>query len=161
MQSPSADLTADLVLGVLADSRLERDEHCSVLRARGTGTKSEPQERKRREPVGQSAVSVLAVHHFRLVGMQSQPDLFHPVPDRGHQSPGLAFGHTVHDHVVGITLEPNVRVLPDHPGVERVVHEQVGQQRRDDSSNAVGNFCFEVSLSYRRVELPRRVSATV
>jgi len=28
----------------------------------------------------------------------------------------------------------------------------------DDSSNAVGNFCFEVSLSYRRVELPRRVS---
>ena len=31
----------------------------------------------------------------------------------------------------------------------------------DDSSNAVGNFCFEVSLSYRRVELPRRVSAAV
>ena len=30
-----------------------------------------------------------------------------------------------------------------------------------DSSNAVGNFCFEVSLSYRRVELPRRVSAAV
>ena len=30
-----------------------------------------------------------------------------------------------------------------------------------DSSNAVGNFCFEVSLSYRRVELPRRVSAVV
>jgi hypothetical protein len=30
-----------------------------------------------------------------------------------------------------------------------------------DSSNAVGNFCFEVSLSYRRVELPRRVGATV
>jgi hypothetical protein len=29
-----------------------------------------------------------------------------------------------------------------------------------DSSNAVGNFCFEVSLSYRRVELPRRVSGT-
>jgi len=24
----------------------------------------------------------LAVHHFRLVGMQPQPDLFHPVPDR-------------------------------------------------------------------------------
>ena len=34
-------------------------------------------------------------------------------------------------------------------------------RRCDDSSNAVGNFCFEVSLSYRRVELPRRVSAAV
>jgi hypothetical protein len=32
----------------------------------------------------------------------------------------------------------------------------VGQQRRQDSSNAMGNFCFEVSLSYRRLErLPR------
>jgi hypothetical protein len=28
---------------------------------------------------------------------------------------------------------------------------------RQDSSNAVGNFCFEVSLGYRRVERPRRV----
>jgi hypothetical protein len=36
-----------------------------------------------------------------------------------------------------------------------------GAIRALDSSNAVGNFCFEVSLSYRRVELPRRVSATV
>ena len=63
--------------------------------------------------------------------MQPQPDLFHPVPDRGHQIAGLAFGHTVHDHVVGITLEPDARVLPGHPRVERIVHEQVGQHRRD------------------------------
>ena len=36
VQPPSADLTADLVLGVLADSRLERDEHvpCCVRAAR-------------------------------------------------------------------------------------------------------------------------------
>lgn len=27
-----------------------------------------------------------------------------------------------------------------------------------DSSNAVGNFCFEVSLGYRRVERPGRVA---
>jgi hypothetical protein len=33
----------------------------------------------------------------------------------------------------------------------------VGQQRRQDSSNAMGNFCFDVSLDYRRVERPRRV----
>jgi hypothetical protein len=30
-----------------------------------------------------------------------------------------------------------------------------------DSSNAVGNFSFEVSLGYRRVERLRRVSKTV
>jgi hypothetical protein len=33
----------------------------------------------------------------------------------------------------------------------------VGEQRRKDSSNAVGNFCFDVTLSYRRLERPRRV----
>jgi len=32
----------------------------------------------------------------------------------------------------------------------------VREQRREDSSNAMGNFCFEVSLGYRRLErLPR------
>jgi hypothetical protein len=34
----------------------------------------------------------------------------------------------------------------------------VGQQRGQDSSNAVGNFCFEVSLSYRWGERPYRVN---
>jgi hypothetical protein len=34
--------------------------------------------------------------------------------------------------------------------------EVVQQQGAEDSSNAMGNFCFEVSLSYRRLErLPR------
>src|SRR6202011_4032805 len=63
VQPPSADLTAYLVLGVLADRRLERDEHLSVGRPRGTGTKGEPQERERGELTIESAFPVLAVHH--------------------------------------------------------------------------------------------------
>ena len=59
--------------------------------------------------------------------MQSQPDLFHPVPDRGHQSPGLAFGDAVHDHIVGITFEPDARILPVHPHIERVMQKQIRQ----------------------------------
>ena len=31
----------------------------------------------------------------------------------------------------------------------------------DDSSNAMGNFCFEVSLSYRRLERLPRVAGGV
>jgi hypothetical protein len=40
-----------------------------------------------------------------------------------------------------------------------IEHRQgnVSQQRGKDSSNAVGNFCFDVTLSYRRLERPRRV----
>jgi hypothetical protein len=49
--------------------------------------------------------------------------------------------------------------LPDTvlvPGPIERVQVDVGQQRGDYSSNAMGNFCFEVSLSYRRLErLPR------
>ena len=48
--------------------------------------------------------------------------------------------------------------LPD--GTFRQRDRGTPQGSRADSSNAVGNFCFEVSLSYRRVERPRRVSAS-
>jgi hypothetical protein len=48
-------------------------------------------------------------------------------------------------------------VFPGQPGVERVVHEQVRQHGRNHAPNAMGNFCFDVTLSYRRLELPRRV----
>jgi hypothetical protein len=82
------------------------------------------------------------------------------------------------DEVVGVTDESVVRqalaasflslLLDSHcrlPVPDEVVvqHGQgdVGQQRGEDSSNAVGNFCFEVSLGYRRVERPRRVSKPV
>jgi len=80
-----------------------------------------------------------------------------------------------HDEVVCVADQPVVRqplaasLLPapgrahdgvPAPGEVPVQHRQVdvGQHRRHDSSNAVGNFCFEVSLSYRRAERPRRVT---
>jgi hypothetical protein len=37
----------------------------------------------------------------------------------------------VDDPVVCIALERGVRVFPVHPAIERIVHEQVGQQGRD------------------------------
>jgi hypothetical protein len=46
--------------------------------------------------------------------------------------------------------------MADSGGLLQAVQCHVQQQGTDDSSNAVGNFCFEVSLSYRRLErLPR------
>jgi hypothetical protein len=35
----------------------------------------------------------------------------------------------------------------------------VGQQRGSHASNALGNFEFDVTLSYRRLERPRRATA--
>ena len=85
------------------------------------------------------------------------------------------FARDEDDEVVGVADETVVRqavaasflslLLDRHrrlplPGEVIIQHGQgdVGQQRGEDSSNAMGNFCFDVSLSYRRVERPGRVS---
>ena len=67
------------------------------------------------QPVVQAPLLVLAVDDLRLVGMQPQPDLFHPVPDRGHQIAGLAFGDAMHHHVIG-------KAASSTPGYSRVIH---------------------------------------
>jgi len=48
-----------------------------------------------------------------------------------------------------------VQVLIEHR------HRDVEDQRGQDSSNASGNFCFEVTLGYRRCERPRRAGVSV
>jgi hypothetical protein len=52
----------------------------------------------------------------------------------------------VTDGIVRITLERDVRKLPRHPHIERVVQEQVRQKRRDGSLNAKDNFRFERAI---------------
>ena len=73
----------------------------------------------------------------------------------------------VADDSIGGAAAFAVRLAPIRRGVsipfraEMLIQyrqRDVRQQRRNDSSNAMGNFCFDVSLSYRRVERPRRVS---
>jgi hypothetical protein len=70
-----------------------------------------------------------------------------------------------HDPVVGVADQPNAglpaaplgsggRLAPGEVLVEHAQGE-VGQQRRQDSSHATGNFEFEVALLYKRGERPR------
>jgi hypothetical protein len=47
-------------------------------------------------------------------------------------------------------------VVAGSGGLLQTVERHVQEHGTDDSSNTMGNFCFEVSLSYRRLErLPR------
>jgi hypothetical protein len=41
------------------------------------------------------------------------------------------------DHIVGVVLEPDYRVLVGHPGVERVLQEQVAIGRPDSCAERV------------------------
>ena len=57
--------------------------------------------------------------------MQRQPDLAHPLLERGQHMAGLMLGGAVDYCVIHVALESDVQELPGHPHVERVVQEQV------------------------------------
>src|SRR5512132_476361 len=101
----------------------------------------------------------------RLVGVERQPE------------PGQTIGQVLAESLgVGLMLKPQHDVVgvpdDDHltagvpsapvlsPEIEDVVQVDVGQQRGAHAPNAMGNFCFEVMLNYRRLERPWRVSGT-
>jgi hypothetical protein len=93
------------------------------------------------EPRGQPRLDLFCL--FPRVA-QRQQVIGVPDQDRGARPrrPGVATGHDV----------------PDSGGLFHPVQGHVHQQGTDDSSNAMGNFCFEVSLGYRRLERPPRVT---
>jgi hypothetical protein len=80
-----------------------------------------PEERERRDLMIATPVGVLAVDDARLVRMQLQTDLRQASSDRVPHPQGLGPAAAVHHRVIAVALEPEVRVLPGHPGVERVV----------------------------------------
>ena len=76
-----------------------------------------------------STLRVLAVHDLRLHGVQPQSQEPEPLGERGLQLPGLLLGVAVDNNVIRVALEGAARVFPVHPSIERIVHEQVGEQR--------------------------------
>jgi hypothetical protein len=90
-----------------------------------------------------------------LSGVQVQPQRGQ---DLGHQPAGLLgllSRSAQDDEVVAVPDEhPEAAALPRPFRIQHVERE-VGQQRGDDSSHAVGNFEFEVALPYKRGERPR------
>ena len=81
-----------------------------------------------------SAAAVFAVHDLRLVGVQLEAEGPEPGGDGGPKRSGLFLGVAVGNDVVRVALERTSRMFPVHPTIERVVHEQVGEQGRDRRS---------------------------
>lgn len=78
-----------------------------------------------------SPTFIPAIEPFGLVRMKRQPTIsktrVQSVPKR-HR---LVLGPTMTDRVVSITLKRNVREIPTHPHVKRVVKKEVCQERAD------------------------------
>ena len=81
-----------------------------------------------------TAVRVFAVHDLRLVGMQLKAQGPEPRSEVGAELSGLLLGVAVDDHIIRVTLERTAGVFAVHPLVERIVHEEVREQRRDRRS---------------------------
>ena len=125
MQPPPAHYLSHLLQSVRADRRQKRREHHPVLVACPTCAKREPKERKRRLLSTAAPISVLAVHDFGFIGMQPQPDLDHPVCDRSPHLLSLLLANTMHDRIISKAFERDIRKVPGHPRIKRVMQKQV------------------------------------
>jgi len=111
------------------------------------------------KPQKVQALTVLGqMHDSGLAHLGRQPQVREQPNQMRERILGLPTAPAHDHHIVGVTHQNPVLTNIPHPINPVQIH--IRQHRSQDSSNAVGNFCFEVSLSYRRVELPRRVGGT-
>src|SRR5580704_1942265 len=130
VEVPVPDLLAFRLLRLAADRRGKASEIASSPLGQATpeGVAEEIEAGVLEVP---PAVRVLAVHDLRLHGMQLKTQGPEPLGDGGPQMAGLFLGVAVSDNIIRVTFKRAAREFPVHPRVERVVHEQVSQQRRD------------------------------
>ncbi len=99
----------------------------------------------------------------RLTRVQFQPELREPAAQLAQEPVGVLPFLEPDDEVVREADDDYVTVRvasppPVSPQVQDVVQVHVREQRRYHAPNAMDNFCFDVTLSYRRLERPRRVT---
>ena len=75
-------------------------------------------------------VSELAV--LRIVGDERQKALRKPLLQRLMQLKRLCLAPTMADGVVGVAFERDVRELPVHPAIERIMKKKVRQHGTDN-----------------------------
>ncbi len=98
---------------------------------------------------------VFGAHDLGLVRVQMQPELGQGVFGQLASLVGALAGGAQDDEVVAVTHQsppPLPVLLPRH--VEHVQGD-VGEQWGDYAPNTMGNFCFDVTLGYRRLERGR------
>ena len=120
----------------------------------------ESEEGKRGVLVLAPTPAVFAVDDPCLVGMEPQSNLVHPLRDPGQHRLGLCPAFAVHDGIVSEAVKRAARILPGHPRIERVVHEQVRQARRDRRplrSSPAALFKGPVRMLQRRMQPPFHV----
>ena len=128
MQPPAADLPPHPGAGLVADRRCEADEASAGPAADQPWAEPVAEEVEPLVLMGAPPVIILAVHDGGLGLVQLQAARRQPDRDGVPDLPGLLLAGAVHDDIVAVAFESDVREGPGHPGIERVVQEDVGEQ---------------------------------
>src|ERR1035438_2724861 len=97
--------------------------------------------------IGPASVIILAVDYFCLLRMKCQPAFSEPLLKRCVQISRLLLTSTMADDIIGIALKRDIRMVPAHPQVERIMQEEIRQEGADDPTLRRTSFpCDEASI---------------
>ena len=150
VKSPTPHLSAYLFGRLITDGRKEANKVSPVSRLAKARAKGKTQEIKSLVRVATWPLVILTVDNPRLLRMKLQLALGKPPLNRRSDPFGLPLTSAMDDDVIGITLKGNGWITPPHPHIERIMEEEIGQQRADYSPNAKGNFEFTRVIRYQR-----------
>src|SRR3954462_11919238 len=125
---PVADGLPDRRRGLGADRRQEAHEVSPPPVLRPSRLEGVAEEVERDVFILPRPVAVLAVDDPGLRGMKLQTALRETTPDRLQHRLCFRLAPAMDECIVRVALEPEVRVDPRHPAIERVVQEEVGQK---------------------------------
>src|SRR5947208_4487663 len=137
MKRPAANLAADARQRLRAGGGLEtvREDASVHLHPHDLPSSKLETQKVEVDVRGVAApVHILAVDNLRLLWMQHQLAGRKAVGNRAPQCPRLLGAVAVTNGIVRIPLERDMRKASPHPHVERVVQEQVRQERADHPS---------------------------
>jgi hypothetical protein len=83
--------------------------------------------------------------------MKFQSTFSKPLLNRRPKTFRLGFTSTVANPIIRITLKRDLRKIPLHPLVERIMQKEIRKEGTDDSSHTIDNFEFEQTVRYTRV----------
>src|SRR5438270_5626669 len=159
MQFPPSDLVPNFLRRFLRDGWYETTKDLSPT-VRFPRPKRKPQKVELLVRVSLLPIGILAVDHFRLLGMQFQPTLLQPCRYFDTHQVRFPLCSAMDNDIVRVALERQVSPVSAHPYVERVVQKQIGQQGADHSSLRSASFTLQQTsllILRRRFQPPLNV----
>jgi hypothetical protein len=153
VQVPAPELSSEVAGGRSTRRRAAVDEGLAPAILRPPGPKCLAQEVEPLVRGGPAPLRILAGDDLRLLRMQLPPTRGTPRLQLLPQARHLRLRPTMAHRIIGIAFERDVRMVPLHPHIERILHEEIRQQGTDYTSYKVAKNVVEFSTSIPREEL--------